>query len=51
MLQINLILLEREEFEALASSVGFKTMALYGDYAYAPFQHETSPFMVWVLEK
>jgi hypothetical protein len=51
LLQITFVSLEREEFEALATTVGFKVLALYGDYASAPFQEETSPFMIWVLEK
>lgn len=49
--KINFILIDREEFETLTSSMGFKTVALYGDNEYAPFQTETSPFMIWVLEK
>lgn len=51
LLPITFILLQREEFEILATTVGFKILALYGDYAYAPFQEEASPFMIWVLEK
>ena len=48
MLPITCILLEREEFEALACPVVFKTKAFYGDYASAPFQNETSSLMIWV---
>ena len=49
LLQINFVLLQREEFETLAKSAGFKVLALYGDYSYAPFDDETSPYMIWVL--
>ena len=51
LLQINFVLLQREEFETLARSAGFKVLALYGDYAYTPFEDETSPYMIWVLGK
>ncbi len=51
LLQTTFVLLRREEFETLATTVGFKVLALYGDYSYAPFQDEASPSMVWVLGK
>lgn len=51
LLQINFVLLQREEFETLAKSAGFKVLALYGDYSYTPFDDETSPYMIWVLGK
>lgn len=51
LLQIVFVLLQREEFETLATAVGFKVVALYGDYSSSPFDEETSPFMIWVLEK
>jgi hypothetical protein len=34
------VLLQREEFETLATTVGFKVLALYEDYSSAPFQEE-----------
>ena len=43
------VLLRREEFETLATTVGFKALALYGDYSSTPFQDEASPYMIWVL--
>ncbi len=43
--------LRKTEFEQLAQSAGFRVAALYGDYDYAEFREETSPFMVWVLER
>ena len=51
LLQITFVLLRREEFETLATTIGFKVLALYGDYAYTPFQDEASPYMIWVLGK
>jgi SAM-dependent methyltransferase len=51
MLDVRFALIEREQFEALATGAGFRVAALYGDYDYAPFEDETSPFMIWVLEK
>ncbi len=49
--EIQFLLHSRETFEALACSQGFRTVALYGDYARAAFQPETSPFMIWILSK
>lgn len=51
LLDIRFALPARDEVEALAADVGFRVAALYGDYDYAPFHPETSPFMIWVLEK
>jgi SAM-dependent methyltransferase len=48
-LETSFHLLEKERFQALAESAGFKVEALYGDYAYAAFDEATSPFMIWVL--
>jgi SAM-dependent methyltransferase len=42
-------LLEKSAFESLIQSVGFEVVALYGNYEQAPFEEETSPFMIWVL--
>ncbi len=39
----------KAEFQELARSAGFKILALYGDYAYAEFREESSPFMLWEL--
>ncbi len=41
----------RAEFERLAQSSGFRVVALFGNYDHAEFQDETSPYMIWVLEK
>lgn len=50
-LPIRFALLEHGQFEALAQAAGFHAEALYGDYTYAPFQPETSPYQVWILTK
>lgn len=41
----------KDEFEELAKVAGFKVRAFYGDYACAEFNEESSPFMIWILEK
>jgi len=38
-----------DEFEKLATLVGFKLKAFYGDYIYSDFNRD-SPDMIWVLE-
>lgn len=50
-LPIRFALLDHQRFEALALAAGFHVAALYGDYTFAPFNPETSPFQVWVLAK
>lgn len=50
-LPIRFALFDHERFEAMALAAGLRVVALYGDYAYAPFQPETSPYQVWVLAK
>ncbi len=44
-------LIARDEFEMMATAAGFSVQNLYGDYSYAPFDAETSPFMIWELRK
>ena len=39
-----------EEFEAMVESIGFRVVSLHGDYAGSGFS-ETSPFMIWTLQK
>jgi SAM-dependent methyltransferase len=51
MLPIRFALLQRAELESLAEASGFQIRSFYGDYTYAPFQEETSPYMIWVLGK
>ncbi|MBI1928990.1 class I SAM-dependent methyltransferase [Candidatus Poribacteria bacterium] len=50
-LEIRFCMLERGNFEELVTSIGFKVMVLYGDYSYSAFQEDTSPFMIWILQK
>ena len=51
LLQTRFYLFERDEFEALTESSGFRVESLYGGYAYSVFRELESPFMVWVLSK
>lgn len=50
-LPLRFALIEHDQFEAMALAMGLRVVALYGDYAYAPFQPDTSPYQVWVLTK
>ncbi len=51
LLELHFRLTGKEEFEALAQEAGFGVKHFYGDYAYSEFQEESSPSMVWVLER
>jgi hypothetical protein len=42
---------ERDEFEAMAVGAGFRVAELYGDYERAAFDPDSSPVMVWVLDR
>lgn len=44
-------LLEKAAFERLIAETGFEPVVLYGDYARAPFDEASSPFMIWVLRR
>jgi SAM-dependent methyltransferase len=50
-LPIRFALHDHDRFEAMARDAGLRVQALYGDYASAPFDPETSPFQVWVLAR
>ena len=50
-LDLSFRLLERAQFEAMATAAGFEVEALYGDYQRAPFEAESSPYMIWILRK
>jgi SAM-dependent methyltransferase len=50
-LDIQFVLHGRNDFEHLAQAAGFRPVALFGDYARTEFREESSPFMIWVLEK
>ena len=51
LLELQFCPLSRDEFEELARSAGFRAVGLCGDYSYSVFREDTSPFMVWVLDK
>jgi SAM-dependent methyltransferase len=51
LLPMEFAFVEREEFERMASGVGFRAVQLYGDYGRAAFDPANSPVMIWVLEK
>lgn len=50
-LAISFVLFPKDEFERLAVAAGFDVETLLGDYDSTPFDHESSPFMIWVLRK
>lgn len=51
MMELNFRLSPKDEFEDLLKSTGFCIKSIYGDYAYNEFDPESSPSMVWILEK
>jgi len=50
LLELHFRLTGKDEFDALAQAAGFAVKALYGDYAYAKFHEQSSPYMIWSLE-
>ncbi len=48
-LAVNFRLVEADEFRDLVLAAGFRSVALYGDYAKRPFDAPTSAFMIWEL--
>jgi SAM-dependent methyltransferase len=50
-LNIQFCIHDKNEFEKLAESAGFKVIDLYGDYDHSEFSEFTSRFMIWILEK
>jgi SAM-dependent methyltransferase len=50
-LPMRFALIDRRGFVELADSAGFVPVALYGDYGRNEYSEESSPFMVWILEK
>jgi SAM-dependent methyltransferase len=50
-LDLSFRLLNRAQFEAMAAAAGFEVEALHGDYQRAPFDEESSPYMIWILRK
>ena len=51
LLELQYRLLDRDAFEALAKSVGFRVVCVYGGYSYSAFEPDASPDVVWVLDK
>jgi SAM-dependent methyltransferase len=39
------------EFQSLAEEARFVPIHLYGNYSYAPFEPDSSPFMIWILRR
>jgi SAM-dependent methyltransferase len=50
-LPMRFALITRSGFAELANAAGFVPIALYGDYHRAEYQEDSSPFMIWILEK
>jgi SAM-dependent methyltransferase len=50
-LPMRFALIDKRGFVELADSAGFVPVALYGDYGRNEYSEESSPFMVWILEK
>jgi hypothetical protein len=51
LLQMKFAFVEKDEFEQMAQSAGFRAAQLYGNYDRDPFDPAQSPVMIWVLEK
>jgi SAM-dependent methyltransferase len=49
-LELQFRLTQKEEFEDLIRAARFKIQAFYGDYGYAEFRADHSPYMIWKLE-
>jgi SAM-dependent methyltransferase len=49
--QLTFYLHGKDDFEKLARAQGFEIEALYGDYGWAEFDPQKSPFMIWSLVK
>ena len=50
-LPMRFALIDRSAFAEAAKGVGLVPVALYGDYGRGEYLEESSPFMVWILEK
>jgi SAM-dependent methyltransferase len=50
-LPMRFALIDRISFTELVNAAGFVPVALYGDYGRSEYLEESSPFMVWILEK
>ncbi|MDQ3911716.1 MAG: class I SAM-dependent methyltransferase [Actinomycetota bacterium] len=50
-LPMRFALIARSRFAELARAVGFVPVALHGDYHRGDYLEDSSPFMIWILEK
>lgn len=50
-LPMRFALIDRAGFTELADAAGFTPVALYGDYDRGEYLDDSSPYMIWVLEK
>ena len=50
-LPMRFALIDRGGLAELADAVGFVAVGLYGDYERGEYLEESSPFMIWILEK
>jgi hypothetical protein len=50
-LPMRFALIDRSGFAEAARGAGLVPVALYGDYDRGEYLEESSPFMVWILEK
>jgi SAM-dependent methyltransferase len=50
-LPMRFALIDRSGFVELADTARFVPVALYGDYERGEYLEESSPFMIWILEK
>jgi SAM-dependent methyltransferase len=50
-LPMRFALIDRSEFAELVDAAGFVPVALYGTYKRGEYLEDSSPFMIWVLEK
>jgi SAM-dependent methyltransferase len=50
-LPMRFALLTSSEFAELANGAGLVPVALYGDYHRGEYMEDSSPFMIWILEK
>lgn len=50
-LDVRFRLVDHHEFAAMPAGAGFTVEALYGTYDRAPFDPETSPFIIWTLRR
>jgi hypothetical protein len=51
LLPMEFAFVERDAFEQMVRSAGFRIAGLYGSYDRAPFDPVRSPVMIWELAK